>query len=269
MGDRFKNITMFITGNPLTDLLTYLALVLPLLTVSFILYKKAYQDNSTTLIMILCLLFFINRVMIQANDLFGFSYPIIHNIFSAAEFGFTVLLFRDHFHTDRMKIMLNGFLIAYLSSTVTFALVEGFDSDPYALLLLQNGLMAGLMVAMLVQLMMNPMAASMSQTIFWITVSNLFFFGFMAIWETGKHFVFPNGKTMVSETESFPMIVMSIRFGIYALAIWFLEPERKIPTKRLQGMTDQQQVRNGHVTVRGPYDLINESSFMIPARRNG
>jgi hypothetical protein len=268
MVDRLKNNTMLVTGSPLVDLLTYLALVLPMLTVAFILYKKAYQDSSMKLVMMLCMLFFLNRVMIQANSLFGFPYPLLHNVFSTAEFGLTVWLFRGHFHTDRMKVILNGFLIAYLSSTITFSLVEGFDSDPYALLLLQHVLMAGLMVAMLMQLMINPMATSMAQPIFWITLANLFFFGFMMIWETGKHFIFPEAKLLASETETFPMIVMVIRFAIYSLAIWFLVGERKAAAPK-PSTDEQTQHRAGHITIRGPYDLIEEESFMIPARRNG
>jgi hypothetical protein len=65
------------------------------------------------------------------------------------------------------------------------------------------------------------------------------------------------------------MLVMVIRFGIFALAIWFLEPERRSVVKRNFMAGDQQPVRAGHVTVRGPYDIIDEGSFMIPARRNG
>jgi hypothetical protein len=257
---------MFITGNPLTDLLTYLALVLPLLSVAFILIKKEYRKNSMTLIMVLCLFFFLQRVLVQCAGLFGLSYPIIQHIFSLAEFLLTVFIFRNHFHTDRLRIMLNGFIIAWFSCTVTYALIEGLGNDQFGLRFIQYGLMAGLMVAMLVQLMLKPAAGSMGTPIFWIAVGNLFFYGFMMIWEAGKHYIFPSVASTVSETEAFPMLVVAIRFAIFAIAIWFLEPAgRKLKNKSVNARPQ----RTGHLTIRNPYDLINEESFIAPARRKG
>ena len=257
---------MFITGNPLTDLLTYLAFVLPLLSVAFILFKKEYRRNSMTPIMVLCLFFFLQRLLVQNADLFNLSYPLLHNIFSLAEFLLTVMIFRQQFHTDRLRTMLNGFLIAWFSCSVTYALIEGFNDDQFGLRFIQYGLMAGLMIAMMVQMILKPAAGSMGSPIFWITVSNLFFYGFMMFWEAAKHYVFPANSVTVSEAEAFPMLVVTIRFAIFAIAIWFLEPagrkmKRKVVSSRPQRM--------GHVTIRGPYDLIQEEPFVIPAKRNG
>jgi hypothetical protein len=257
---------MFITGNPLTDLLTYLAFVLPLLSVAFILFKKEYRENSMTLVMVLCLFFFFQRMLVQNAELFDLSYPLLHNIFSLVEFVLTVMIFRQHFHTDRMRIMLNGFLIAGFSCTVTYSLMEGFSDDQFVLRVIQYGLMAGLMIAMMVQMMLKPAAGSMGTPIFWIAVSNLFFYCFMMFWEAAKHFVFPVSAKTVSEVEAFPMLVVAIRFAVFAIAIWFLEPtddqlKGKVAAPRAQRM--------GNLTIRGPYDLIREDDLVIPARRNG
>jgi hypothetical protein len=257
---------MFITGNPLTDLLTYLAFVLPLLSVAFILFKKEYRDNSMTLVMVLCLFFFLQRLLVQNAGLFDLSYPLLHNIFSLVEFVLTVMIFRQHFHTDRLRIMLNGFLIAWFSCTVTYSLIEGFNDDQFGLRFIQYGLMAGLMVTMMVQLMLKPAAGSMGSPIFWIAVSNLFFYGFMMFWETAKHYVFRGNPATVSEAETFPLLVVTIRFTVFAIAIWFLEPVVKAPQRKTVA---PQQQRTGHVTIRGPYDLIREDAFVIPGSKNG
>jgi hypothetical protein len=255
---------MLITGNPLTDLLTYLALVLPLLSVAVILLRKQFRDNSLTVVMLLCLFLFTQRLLVMSNEPRELPYIILQNLFSLGEFLLTILLFRNYFHTDRMRIILNGFLVACFSCTVTYSLLEGFSGDPFGLHLIQYGLMVLLMIAMLVQMMNQPAAGLMGTPIFWIAVSNLFYFGFMLFWEAGKQFIFPQGGKDAGGMELFPLIVVAIRLATYALSIWFLEPEA---TARKMVVKHPAPERAGQVVIRGAYDLINEEPFMMPLKK--
>jgi hypothetical protein len=215
---------MLITGNPFTDLLTYLTLALPLISVCFILFKKEYTDESLTLVMVLCLFYFIQRLLIQYNNLLEFSSPILHNLFNAIEFFLLVGIFKTNFRSRKFNTILNSFLIAYLSSTVTYFAIEGFNDDQYLLKMIQNGLMILLMASTIYMQVNRQQSMLMNTPLFWIAISTLFYFSFGLFWESGKEYIFNDLEQSEQLTQNFSLIAVMIRFGIYASAIWFLEP---------------------------------------------
>jgi hypothetical protein len=221
---------MLITGNPFTDLLTYLTLALPLMAVCFILFKKEYTNESLTLVMLLCLFYFIQRLLFQYNNLLQFSSPILHNMFNAAEFLLLVSIFKSNFNTKGFKTILNSFLIAYFSSTVTYFAIEGFSDDQYLLKIIQNGLMILLMATTIYMQMIRQQTMLMNTPLFWISISTLFYFAFCLFWESGKEYIFSDTDQSAELTQNFSLMSVVIRFGIYATAIWFLEPSGKLAT---------------------------------------
>lgn len=215
---------MFITGNPLTDLLTYLTLALPLISVCFILFKKEYTDESLTLVMLLCLFYFIQRLLIQYNNLLDLSSPILHNSFNALEFLLLVSIFKYNFKSRRFNTILNSFLIAYFSSTVTYFAIEGFSDDQYLLKIIQNGLMITLMATTIYLQLVRQQIMLMNSPLYWISLSTLFYFAFSLFWESGKEYIFNETEQTGTQAQNFSLMAVTIRFGIYATAIWFLKP---------------------------------------------
>ena len=214
---------MFITGNPFSDVLTFFTLVLPLLSVCFILFRKEYADNSTTLLMVLCLFSFIQRLLVLYNGLFEFSFPLVHNTFNIVEFLLLVFILRDFFPELKSHYILNSFLIAYFSSIVTYYGIRGFGNDEFELRVIQYGLIALLMIASLVFQVRRDQLTMMNTPFFWFTLGTLFYFAFCTFWEIGKKYLFSPADISGKELDTFPSLIMTIRFAFYALAMWLLQ----------------------------------------------
>ncbi len=210
---------MLITGSPFSDVLTYLTLVLPLLSVCFILFGKEYTDDSSTMVMILCLFYFVQRLLLLYNNLMEFSFPLVENLFNLVEFILLVFLLRASFPELKSHYILNLFVIAYFSSIITYYTVRGFESDQFELKIIQYGLIVLLMIASLILMARNQALTMLNSSLFWVTLGTLFYFSFCVFWETGKRYIFSPGDKNSTELGAFPLIMMAIRFVFYVLAM--------------------------------------------------
>lgn len=217
---------MLITGNPFSDLLTYLTIILPLLSVCFILFGKEYTDNSSAMVMILCLFYFVQRLLLLYNNLHAFNFPLVENVFNLAEFLLLVLMIRASFRDEKSHSAMNLFVIAYFSCILTYLAIRGFNGDQFELKVIQYGLIALLMVASLVLMARNQALTMLGSSLFWVTLGTLFYFSFCAFWEIGKKYIFTSGENS-SELGAFPLIMMSIRFIFYVLAMSLAQTREK------------------------------------------
>jgi hypothetical protein len=179
------------------------------------------------MVMILCLFYFVQRLLLLYNNLHAFSFPLVENVFSLAEFLLLVLLMRASFPDQKSQYALNLFVIAYFSCIVTFFAIKGFSGDQFELKVIQYGLVALLMVASLVFMARNQALTMLSSPLFWVTLGTLFYFSFCVLWEIGKKYVFSPGEKNSSELSAFPLIMMAIRFIFYVLAMSVAQNKEK------------------------------------------
>jgi hypothetical protein len=78
--------------------------------------------------------------------------------------------------------------------------------------------------------MIRQQTMLMNTPLFWISISTLFYFAFCLFWESGKEYLFSDADLSAMMTQNFSLMSVVIRFGIYATAIWFLEPSGKKAT---------------------------------------
>ena len=215
---------MFITGNPYSDVLTYLSIVLPLLSVAIILFRKEYTHDELTFVMILCIFLFIQTVIFTNIRLFGLQSQPTHNVFNAIEFMLMVMILKLHTTSMRFRYVLNGFVIAYISSIATYYAILGFTDDQLLLRSIQYGLMILMMGVSIGRQWRKQSIEMMGTPIFWITISTMFYFCFCLFWEAGKSYIFNTEETASLATSVFVHLAKVIRFMAFTFAIWFLEP---------------------------------------------
>jgi hypothetical protein len=264
---------MLITGNLFTDLLSFLTLALPLLSVCFILFRKEYTNESLTLVMLLCLFHFIQRLLIQYNNLLEFNSPILYNVFNALEFLLLASVFRSNVPSKRFRIVIHSFVIAYLSSTITYFAIEGMDADQYLLRIIQNGLVIALMGFVIYHQYIRPQQMPMQTPLFWISLGTIFYFAFSLFWESGKEYLFSKADAGNRMAQNFVLVSVAIRFMVYAVAIWYLEPSHRHTIKRDPARAQQvpetadSQPQPAQGRVRFVYGKVRPSA--VPAGRNG
>lgn len=265
---------MLITGNPFSDLLTLLTLALPLMSVCFILFRKEYTNESLTLVMLLCLFHFIQRLLIQYNSLLELNSPILYNVFNAAEFLLLAAIFRSNVSSSkRFRIVIHSFVIAYFSSTITYFAIEGMDADQYLLRIIQNGLVICLMGFVIYHQYIRPQQMPMQTPLFWISLGTIFFFAFSLFWESGRQYLFSKADAGNPMAQNFVKMSVVIRFMVYTIAIWYLEPAEKHKVKHGQGPAQQEpepvqdQPQPAQGKVRFVYGRVRPVA--VPAGRNG
>jgi hypothetical protein len=216
---------MFITGNPYSDVLNFLTVILPIISLGIILFRKEYTQDAITFVMILCIFFFIQRVLFT------------HNVLNGIEFMLMAVILKVHTTSTRFRYVLNGFVIAYISSIITYYAILGFTSDELLLRGIQYGLMIAMMAVAIGRQWQKQSLEMMNSPLFWICMSTLFYFTFCLFWEAGKVYLFNTQETASLASAMFMKIAAAIRFVMFTFAIWFLEPtEETRPYEIRQGM---------------------------------
>ena len=228
---------MFITGNPYSDVLNFLTVILPVIALGIILFRKEFTQETIAFVMILCIFFFIQRVMFTDIKKFDLPPQITHNVFNGIEFMLMALILKVHTTSTRFRYILNGFVIAYISSIVTYYAILGFKNDELLLRCIQYGLMIIMMAVAIGRQWQKQSLEMMNSPLFWICMSTLFYFTFSLFWEAGRVYLFNTQETASLTSAMFMKIAAAIRFTMFSFAIWFLEPiEETRPYEIRQGM---------------------------------
>jgi hypothetical protein len=228
---------MFITGNPYSDVLNFLTVILPIISLAIILFRKEYTHDTITFVMILCIFFFIQRVLFTDISKFGIPPKITHNVFNGIEFMLMAVILKVQTTSTRFRYILNGFLIAYISSIITYYAILGFTNDELLLRGIQYGLMIIMMGVAIARQWQKQSLEMMNSPLFWFCMSTLFYFTFCLFWEAGKVYLFNTQETASLTSAMFMKIAAAIRFVMFTFAIWFLEPtEETRPYEIRQGM---------------------------------
>jgi|GEM_PF-2175114 hypothetical protein len=266
---------MLITGHPITDVLTYLILALPLLSVCFILFRKEYTQESLTLVMLLCLFHFIQRLLVQYNHLLEFNSPILHNLFNVLEFFLLASIYKSNVDSRRFNLVIHSFIIAYFSSTITYFAIQGMDDDRFLLKIIQNGLVILLMAFVIYHQMIRPQMMPMQTPLFWIALATIFYFGFAMFWATGKEYLFNEGESSEQLAQNFGLFAIAIRFLVYAIAIWFLEPAQTNARKHAAREVEEKEKAEAQASIpavregRVSYQVRDYRPVAVPSGRIG
>ena len=215
---------MFITGNPYSDVLNFLTIILPIISLAVILFRKEYTHDTITFVMILCIFLFIQRILFTDINKFDLPPQATHNVFNGVEFLLMAAILKVHTTSIRFRYILNGFIIAYISSIVTYYAILGFTNDQLLLRGIQYGLMIIMMAVAIARQWKKQSLEMMNSPLFWICMSSLFYFCFCLFWESGKVYLFNTEETASLTSAMFMKIAAAIRFVMFTFAIWFLEP---------------------------------------------
>ena len=200
---------MFKTGIHFIDGFSQFLVFLPLLPVIIVLLRRIYYSSLFILLALLCMLDFLQLLILQIN----FTSPIgrysVINIFTLLELLVYLQIFRVFF-VKATKKWLDIIVIALLSAMLTYYLMRGTGSSNDLLTILQNGFIVALILAGLPSLVKHFDIQIFQSPLFWISTGTLFY---LLIWlvvagaTTGSPLNLANGhnawdKTIVLNTAS-------------------------------------------------------------------
>jgi hypothetical protein len=135
------------------------------------------------------------------------------------------------------------------------------DDDRFLLKIIQNGLVILLMAFVIYHQMIRPQMMPMQTPLFWIALATIFYFAFAMFWATGKEYLFKEGESTEQLAQNFGLFAIAIRFLIYAIAIWFLEPAHNIGRKKMI-----REEKNETVEIQAPIPAVREGRVTYQVR---
>jgi hypothetical protein len=213
------------TGILFIDALTLVCIFLPLLPVVLIFFKSIYQNEVLNFLMILCLLNFIKGVLIIVPGLIIINQKNIVTIFALPEFIILILIFRSIFF-GKIKNMLTIFLIAFLSSAVTYYLLNGMAERKQTMEILQQLIIFIIAVIGLFELINKNDMEFFSIPLSWIAIGTVFYFSISVLIKI-LNTLSPQLKTETNfDTQLLLNIAGFVRYLFYTFAALSYKPKR-------------------------------------------
>jgi hypothetical protein len=166
---------MFKTGNVSVDLFSQVIVFIPLLPVVIILLRGTYRKDVLTFLLILCLTNCIGSLLPRISKAAHSPQIAIQHIFSFIEFIILTQIFKPEM-SRRLRKLLDILLVAFISSALTYYLLEGADQDGIGISRIQDGIIIIISLINLFKLIRNSDLDIFSLPLFWITVGTLFYF---------------------------------------------------------------------------------------------
>ncbi|SRR5579871_4871852 len=218
------------TGNIFIDVFSFIIIFLPLLPVSIIIIQKKYKEETLIFLMILCLLYFIQNILLGIPQFTLNNQNIIINLFSVIELMIMLLLFKLTL-PPKLKHLINFFMISFLATVITFYSLKGLNERRMGIEIIQNAAIIIVIIVVLFELISDDSLFTFNHPAFLIATGSLFYFTVAVIINISG----TNDTT--SQTDIGPeKIILSntanlIRFILFALAVLFyrdINAEKKL-----------------------------------------
>jgi hypothetical protein len=169
---------MFKTGIHFIDGFSQLLLLLPLLPVGIVLFRRIYHSDLFLLLSSLCLVQLVPLLLFQIITTTDRGKNSVLNIFSLIELLIYLQIFRVFFNKT-MRKWLDIIVIALLAAILTYFIMRGTGQFNKNLNLLQNGFVVVLILAGLPSLVKLFDLRIFQSALFWISAGTLFY---LLIW---------------------------------------------------------------------------------------
>jgi hypothetical protein len=163
------------TGNSFIDTFAMACIFLPLFPAIIIFLKRIYHNDALNFLMILCLLNFIKNILLFIPGLVIVNQITIINIFALPELLILILIFRSLFF-GKIKNILTIFLVAFLSSLITYYLLNGIIQKREAMEVLQELVILIVSIVALFELINNNDIHIFKLPLSWIAAGTIFYF---------------------------------------------------------------------------------------------
>lgn len=210
------------TGYIFTDILSIVSIIFPLLPAGIIFIKKTYRHETLNFLMILCLLNFVKNFLLFAPPLNTASLTVIKSIFALLEFVILIQIFSQVL-PEKIKMIANILLVAFLSVVITSYLLEGANQRFYALEILKNSIIIFSGILCLARIVESSDLNILNEPLFWISTGSLFYFSISILMHAFSWYY----AQMPSESLMQKEILMGIgglaKYFLYTLAALFYQ----------------------------------------------
>lgn len=208
------------TGVTLLDILSLLVILLPLVPVFIIFIRKSYNYEALNFLGALCMLSFIQYLLLLLPLSIELDRPSIKALFSLFEFTALVLLFRSTFAKNFVRETLSVLLFSFLSVVITLSTMNGITENAWYVAMLINTALVAITLVALVRLIRNDNIVIFNSPIFWIAAGTLCYYSMCVLTDTVTFYRWDISGNPEVQKAILLCIANIARFAAYTVAAW-------------------------------------------------
>lgn len=206
------------TGIDISEWLSLVAIVLPLLLVSIIIIRKTYRQEPITFLLLLGTTLFIENLLRGLTPIFPLNTTLLTAVFGLTEFVILFFLLKSGLPKGVIPRLADLFLVAFLSVVFTIYVLEGLSPEfTQPVYLGESAVLILLCVMALIQLIGNRDLFLFQSPLFWIAGGTLCYYciilGIDLILADKWHPYREQDKTLAL------LVVELVRYCFYILAV--------------------------------------------------
>jgi len=156
--------------------LTILALLLPLIPAFIIFFRRAFDQESLNYLVILCLLLFIEQVVLRIPQFSSIDPAKVQPAFRLGEFIVLFWLYRSTMQHNWLKELLSYFLVGFASVVITIFVNRGIDAYAVNIDMAESITLVFLSILVLLQLIRIQYIFIFQNPLFWIAGGSLSYY---------------------------------------------------------------------------------------------
>ena len=220
---------MIKTGNSILESLSLIAMLLSLVPVLMILFRRAWHSDIMNFLMVLCLFTFFQHLLARVPSLTDDQRISVQAVFSLAEFIILLYLLRPVNAPKWGRDLFYIFAIAFLSVVVTIFAIKGLAGAAMTVGILQAIILVAASVFGMVQLLRSDQVFVFRLPLCWIIAGTLAWSCMYLLLESLQH-----DATLPLYYQQEKMIMLTfmnaVRSVLFTIAAWVgsyqLETER-------------------------------------------
>src|SRR4030095_7170209 len=197
--------------------LTMLALLLPLIPAFIIFFRRAFDQESLNYLVILCLLLFIEQVVLRIPQFSAIDPNKVQPAFRLGEFVVLFWLYRSTLQHNWIKELLSYFLVGFASVVITIFVNRGIDAYAVNIDMAESIVLVLLSILVLFQLIRIQYLFIFQSPLFWIAGGSLCFYLMAVIIE----FMSGNAMFIWQDKESGKEVLL-LGFSIVRLIFYII-----------------------------------------------
>lgn len=208
---------MLQTGLGIPEILSILAILLPVIPVLIIAIRHTWQQETMIFLGAVCLLAFMQHLLLYLPQLLPVNATFINSLFGLSEFVLFFHLFKTVIEPQWVKELFHTILIAYSSVAITIFSLRGTEVHAWALSITAALLLLASAILALLQLIRDKQLFIFQSPLFWIAGGNICYYCIFIL--TG--FVGTRGKgtmAMMQEKMILLSVINDIRFVFFIVA---------------------------------------------------
>lgn len=202
------------TGISIPEILSWLAILLPVISILTIFIRRTWQQEIMIFLGALCLLSFLQHLMIYIPKLVPLNNTSINSIFSLGEFALLLYLFKMNIEPAWLREIIHIVLISFLSVAITTYSLRGTETYSFPLAMTAAFILLLVAVIALLQLIRDKQLFIFQSPMFWIAGGNICYFSMFIL--TG----FVGTLALQQEKQILLYVINSIRFIFFIVAAY-------------------------------------------------